>query len=133
MFFSFIIRYGIIDRKSPILNIYNLKIGTDKFSILSKNILYATSYFSGTLDIPKLVAYEILFIFSGLVLGGLIGELTKNINGLWWLGYGQNFGLENPLVLNLSIVTLTFALMFKINVASIVGMIIAIVIYKKAM
>lgn len=75
----------------------------------------------------------ILFIFSGLVLGGLIGELTKNVSGLWWLGYGQQFGLENPLVLDLSIIKLTFALMFKLNVASIVGMIIAIFIYKKAM
>lgn len=75
----------------------------------------------------------ILFIFSGLVLGGLIGELTKNVNGLWWLGYGQDFGLEAPLVLDLSIITLTFALMFKINVASIIGMVIAIVIYKKVM
>lgn len=75
----------------------------------------------------------ILFIFSGLVLGGLIGELTRNINGLWWLGYGQQFGLENPLVLNLSIISLTFAVMFKINVASIIGMFIAIIIYKKVM
>ena len=31
----------------------------------------------------------ILFIFAGLVLGGLIGELTKNIKELWWLVYGQ--------------------------------------------
>lgn len=75
----------------------------------------------------------ILFIFCGLVIGGLIGELTKNITGLWWLGYGDSFGLENPLVLNLSIVKITFGLMLKINVASILGMVIAIFIYKKAM
>ena len=75
----------------------------------------------------------ILFIFAGLVIGGLIGELTKNVSGLWWLGYGQSFGLENPLVLNLSIISITFALMFKINIASIIGMAIAIFIYKKVM
>ncbi len=75
----------------------------------------------------------ILFIFSGLVLGGLIGEITKSVNGLWWLGYGQEFGLESPLVLNLSILKLTFAIMFKINVASIIGMFIAIFVYKKVM
>lgn len=75
----------------------------------------------------------ILFIFCGLVIGGLIGELTQGINGLWWLGYGNSFGLEEPLVLNLSIVKITFALMLKINIASIIGMIIAIFIYKKAM
>ncbi len=75
----------------------------------------------------------ILFIFAGLVLGGLIGELTKNINGLWWLGYGQEFGLQNPFVLNLSVLTVTFALMIKINIASIIGMFLAIFIYKKVM
>lgn len=74
-----------------------------------------------------------LFIFSGLVIGGLIGELTKNVSFLWWLGYGQQFGLENPLTLNLSIVSITFALMFKINIASIIGMAISIFIYKKFM
>ena len=73
----------------------------------------------------------IIFILSGLVIGGLIGELTSNINGLWWLGYGMNFGMETPLILDLSIVKITFALMIKINIASIVGMIIGLFIYKK--
>lgn len=72
----------------------------------------------------------ILFILSGLVIGGLLGELAKSVNWLWWLGFGQEFGLENPIVLNLSIMTITFGLMFKINIASIVGMAIAIFIYK---
>ena len=75
----------------------------------------------------------ILFIFAGIVLGGLIGELTKNINGLWWLGYGQEFGLNNPFTLNLSVITITFAFMIKINIASIIGMFIAILVYKKVM
>ena len=34
------------------------------------------------------------------------------------MGFGQQFGLESPLVLDLSIVKITFALMFKINIAS---------------
>ena len=58
----------------------------------------------------------ILFIFAGLV-----------------LGYGQEFGLQNPFVLNLSVLTVTFALMIKINIASIIGMFLAIFIYKKVM
>ena len=81
----------------------------------------------------KCIWILILFIFARLVLGGLIGELTKNINGLWWLGYGQEFGLQNPFVLNLSVLTVTFALMIKINIASIIGMFLAIFIYKKVM
>lgn len=73
----------------------------------------------------------LIFILSGLVVGGLIGELTQSVDWLWWLGFGQEFGLSNPIELNLSIVTITFGLMFKINIASIIGMIIAIFIYKK--
>ena len=73
----------------------------------------------------------LIFILSGLVLGGLLGELAGNINGLWWLSFGQEFGLENPLVLNLNIISITFAFMIKINIASIIGMAIAIFIYRK--
>ena len=39
----------------------------------------------------------ILFILSGLVIGGLLGELASKIDFLWWLGYGESFGLTNPL------------------------------------
>lgn len=73
----------------------------------------------------------IIFILSGLVIGGLLGELAGNVDWLWWLSFGEEFGLEEPLVLNLSVLTITFGLMFKINIASIIGMAIAIFIYKK--
>ncbi len=73
----------------------------------------------------------LLFLLAGIVLGGLIGELAGKIDFLWWLGYGQTFGLTEPLVLNLEVVTLTFALQFKINIASIVGVALAIFLYRK--
>ena len=67
-----------------------------------------------------------VFILSGLVIGGLLGEFAKGVDWLWWLAYGQSFGLSSPLELNLSVIQITFGLMFKINVASILGMILAI-------
>ncbi len=73
----------------------------------------------------------LIFILSGLVIGGLLGELAKQVNGLWWLAYGESFGLTTPLQLDLNIISITFALMFKINIASIIGMAIAIFIYRK--
>jgi len=41
------------------------------------------------------------------------------------------FGLSSPIELDLSIVTIAFGLMFKINIASIIGLIIAIIVYRK--
>ena len=73
----------------------------------------------------------LLFILSGLVIGGLLGELAGQVDSLWWLSYGQSFGLTSPVELNLSIMQITFALMFKINIASIIGLIIAILVYRK--
>ncbi len=73
----------------------------------------------------------IVFILSGLVVGGLIGEIAGKVDFLWWLSYGQDFGLTSPIELNLSIVQISFALLFKINIASIIGLVIAIIIYHK--
>ena len=72
-----------------------------------------------------------IFILSGLVVGGLLGDLAGKVDFLWWLGYGESFGLTSPLELDLSIIKITFALAFKINIASIIGLVLAIFIYKK--
>lgn len=73
----------------------------------------------------------IVFILAGLVIGGLLGELASKVEFLWWLSYGQEFGLSSPVVLDLNIIKLTFGLTLKINIASIIGMAIAIFIYRK--
>ena len=73
----------------------------------------------------------LIFILSGLVVGGLLGELASRVDFLWWLGYGQTFGLTSPLELDLSIIKITFALSFKINIASIIGLILSVIIYRK--
>ncbi len=73
----------------------------------------------------------LIFLLCGLVIGGLIGELAGNVNWLWWLSYGQKFGLDTPFVLDLRIICITFALTIKINIASIIGLAIAIFLYRK--
>ena len=35
----------------------------------------------------------LIFILSGLVVGGLLGELASKVDWLWWLSYNQVFGL----------------------------------------
>ena len=73
----------------------------------------------------------LVFLLSGLVIGGLLGDLASRVDWLWWLGFGQEFGLESPLVLNLNIIKITFALMVKINIASILGIAIALLVYRR--
>ena len=73
----------------------------------------------------------ILFILCGIVVGGLLGELARHVEFLSWLAYGQEFGLTSPIELDLSVIKLTFGLIFKINIASIIGIVLAIFIYKK--
>ena len=73
----------------------------------------------------------LVFLLSGLVIGGLLGELASKVDWLWWLSYGESFGLATPIELDLSVITITFGLMFKINIASIIGMALAIFIYRK--
>ena len=73
----------------------------------------------------------IIFILAGIVIGGLLGEVSSGVKWLSWLGYGQEFGLSNPIDLDLSVVRITFGLMFKISIASIIGIAIAIFVYKK--
>ena len=74
---------------------------------------------------------SILFILAGLVIGGLLGNLATNVSWLSWLAYGEEFGLMEPLILDLNVLTLTLGLTIKINVASIIGVIIAIFVYRK--
>lgn len=72
----------------------------------------------------------VIFILSGLVIGGLLGQFAAKVDFLWWLDYGESFGLTSPLELDLNIIKITFAISFKINIASIIGLAIAISIYK---
>ena len=74
---------------------------------------------------------SILFILAGLVIGGLIGNLASSINGLSWLSYGEEFGLRDPIILDLNVLTLTLGLTIRINIASIIGVIIALIVYRK--
>ena len=73
----------------------------------------------------------LVFLLSGIVIGGLLGEIAAKVDWLWWLSYGNSFGISSPIELDLSVIKITFGLMFKINISSIIGMAIAIFIYRK--
>ena len=71
-----------------------------------------------------------LLLLEGIVLGGFLGSLAEGVPFLSWLNYGQNFGFAEPIVLNLGILVLTFGLTIKITIASIIGVLLAIIIYR---
>jgi hypothetical protein len=78
----------------------------------------------------------LIFLLSGIVLGGFLGYLAKDVSWLSWLNFGQEFGLGSPdgtgiTSLNLGVVILSFGLRIKITIASILGMIISMIIYRK--
>lgn len=71
-----------------------------------------------------------LFVFSGIVLGGFLGDWLGQYDFFSWLAYGKNFGLET-ITLNLGVLQLAFGFQFSINLASIVGIFLSILIYRK--
>ncbi len=71
-----------------------------------------------------------LLLLAGIVLGGFIGTLTANISFLSWLNYGQTFGLSSPVVLDLGIIVLTFGMTIRITIASIIGVVLSVFIYR---
>lgn len=77
----------------------------------------------------------LLLLLAGVVLGGFLGYLTKDISWLSWLNYGQSFGLTgangSALVLELGVLTLQFGLQIKITIASIIGIVVAFFLYRK--
>ena len=73
----------------------------------------------------------IIVILAGLTVGGFLGSLCADIPYLSWLNYGQTFGLEEPVKLDLGLIWLSIQLIVKFTISGILGMILAIFIYRK--
>lgn len=72
----------------------------------------------------------LILLLSGIVLGGFLGSLAEGISWLSWLNFGQSFGLDSPLVLDFGVLVITFGLTIKITMASIIGVALALIIYR---
>lgn len=76
-----------------------------------------------------------LLILSGIVVGSFIGHLLKKVDFLSWLNYGIDFSIGNPdsnhVSLDLGAVAIYFGMRIKITIASVIGAIISVFIYKK--
>ncbi len=78
---------------------------------------------------------NLLFAFwllAGIITGGLIASVCQNVPFLSWLAYSASIGIGNatPFVLDLSILTLTFAFALRISVAQIFTIFASIFLYR---
>ncbi|NLM12221.1 MAG: DUF4321 domain-containing protein [Epulopiscium sp.] len=72
-----------------------------------------------------------LLLLGGIVIGGFIGHYLGKVPYMQWINYGQEFGLQNPIILDLSVIYIQFSIKIEITIASILGIIAAILIYKR--
>lgn len=70
----------------------------------------------------------LLVLLCGIIIGGFVGEVLGNIIPV--LNYGYSLGVS-PHTYDLRILKLTFGLSFNINMFSILGIIISIIIYRR--
>ena len=73
----------------------------------------------------------LVLMIAGIVVGSLLGNVLGQIDSLSWLTYGLNIGTPSPWQLNLGVMTLTFGISVNFTIASIIGVVIAILVYKK--
>jgi len=74
----------------------------------------------------------LFFLLAGIIVGALIASVCADIPFLSWLGYGKTVGLStsNPMLLDLSMVKVAFGFEVGINVAQIITITAALLIYK---
>nr|WP_318685026.1 DUF4321 domain-containing protein [uncultured Acetatifactor sp.] len=68
----------------------------------------------------------VILVLIGFVIGGFIGTYFDGS----FLNYGKSFGLNTPVELDLGFILLTFGLKIQITIASVIGVVISLVIYR---
>ena len=81
------------------------------------------------------VVVLLVIVILGALIGSVIGEVIGTLAPGGYLekvfSRGVNPGIAPPAVLDLRVITLTFGLTMKINLASLLGIALALLIYRK--
>ena len=80
----------------------------------------------------KTLIYIIMFL-SGVVVGTLVGNITAGISFLSWLSFGIHFGTENPVSLNLGVLSLDFGLSINLTIACIICIFASLIVARKVL
>lgn len=77
-------------------------------------------------------SFLIFIVILGAICGSFLGEVLGNsVKALGFLKATHPIGTSNPFILNLKVVELTFGVNFYLNIMAIVGVILAILLYRK--
>jgi hypothetical protein len=80
----------------------------------------------------KSIGFLWFIIFLGAVGGSLVGDiLGNNLSFLSFLKNSYAIGMSTPIVLNLKVMDITLGLNFNINIMTIIGIIMAIILYRR--
>ncbi len=81
------------------------------------------------------VVVLLVIVILGALIGSVIGEVIAVLAPGGYLekvfSRGVNPGIAPPAVLDLKVVSLTFGLTLKINLSSLLGIVLALLIYRK--
>jgi hypothetical protein len=78
------------------------------------------------------VGFFIFIVFLGAITGSLVGDIVgKSVESLSFFKNIYTVGISEPLHLNLKVIAVTFGLNFNINLMSIIGIILAIILVRK--
>lgn len=81
------------------------------------------------------VVVLLVIVILGALIGSVIGEVIAILAPGGYLekvfSRGLNPGISPPAVLDLKVITLTFGLTLRINLASLLGIVLALLIYRR--
>ncbi len=74
----------------------------------------------------------LLFVILGAISGSILGEFLGNyIPSLKILSTVYSIGTNAPIFVDLKVLTLTFGITFNLNIMTIIGVIVSIIVYRK--
>lgn len=79
----------------------------------------------------KRTIYMIFLIACASIMGNLFGNMVVGTEGLKWLGYSKQFGFDPGTFQFFDVFTINFGFNFSINIAQLILIITAIIIYSK--
>lgn len=80
----------------------------------------------------KRIGFLWFFILLGAICGSLLGDAIGNsLSFLSLFKNSYSVGMSQPMVLNLKVMVLTLGINFRINIMTILGIIMAIILYRR--